>query len=110
MIFSGQIEVSDETRTWTYIIPRCIVRDTTVSFDFHGRYDGCNFTGHCIAEKLISKFIGSGEFQYEGYEPYASKVELDINISNNTLEINGSWSEKEGKYNIHGELDRHESL
>lgn len=108
MIFSGEIEVSDQTRTWIYIIPRCVVRETTVSFDFHGRYDGCNFTGHCMAEKIISKFIGSGDFQYEGCEPYASKIELEIKISNNIVEINGDWIEKEGKFNIHGELDRHE--
>ncbi|WAJ39529.1 hypothetical protein OU800_09960 [Pseudomonas sp. GOM7] len=107
MKFSGEIDVANEANPWIYQIPRCVISERKISFDFSGIKDGCKFTGHCIVnERSPQKYSGLGKFQYEGYEAYESHIEVLIKLEDPFLAISGKWLEDGVEYRMNGELEK----
>ncbi len=87
MKFSGELDVASESNIWIYQVPRCVISEGKISFDFLGIKDGCKFTGHCIAnEKSPQKYSGLGKFQYEGFDAYESPIHISAELEKKILE------------------------
>jgi len=107
MQYSGEIDVANESNLWIYKIPRCVISEGKISFDFLGVKNGCKFTGHCIVnERSPQEYSGLGKFQYEGYEAYESPIEVSIKLEGPLLEMSGKWLEDGVEYRMDGELER----
>lgn len=106
MNFDGEIVVYGQAGNFIYEVSRGILVDTKLSFDFSGRHEGCNFSGCCVTEKENSTYFGVGKFQYEGFAPYESRVELCVEVESEIIKITGIWYEGVDRYRISGELGR----